>query len=1197
MKWFKHLLLQPLLVLLILLLLGAGAVAVLGLSKTGTQLLGEQAHNLLPELTLEGLDGVLAQRLTADKVAWQDGSTDVEAQQVTLQHSFDLGTPTTVRVEALQVGKLVVRTKPSDATQASDNTPFELPSIVLPVNIDVQQISVGALEIWDGASVTTLRDVALTAHTRDGHLQVDNFHAQLFDDKGTATATLNGTMELGKPHELNVQLQLDADSQTWGVGKSHWQIGGELLHYTLQGEADWQYAKYPRYKGQLKSQGTFDDMQVENLQLQGAAGEAQAKGHIAWNQGFVWQADMNGKQLNPQPFVADLPANLNTTLQTSGSLQDDKTQISLNLTQLQGKLREYPVDIKGQGDWNGKLLNVKALNALVGDNRLQASGQATDKVEVKWQIDAPKLTQLYPKLNGNAKGNGVLVGQVDGSQLQLTINELNGKLEGYDLKAKGLLEWGQQRLVAKDLQVESGNNRVAVSGQATEPFDLQWKVDAKNLAKAWKGLEGSLQGEGIFKGKLTQPSIQADLQGKQLRFQDYRLGAIDLKASQDGTRYTIQGDVKDFKTGDTVIKAAKVDGSGTVENHQLTAQVTHPDGKVDFRANGGWKDNQWRGTVAQLALRDTPAGAWDLASPVNLTAGAKSFSSSEMCLTHQGSKWCAKPTWSPAQGVSVAGVIRQMPLVMARPWLPNTLDLAGSVDADYRFEQRGGKPQAKVDIRLPDSAVTIISSNGKRETLRYSNAQANLSLNDRQLDTSAQFALTGYGTIQEQGQITLSPSNGNHRIDATITADMPDISWMERFSPQIEQLKGKAAGTVTISGSLAKPSVIGEARLADAQVHLPETGVTLQRMNLTMRSSDAAHAAISGSLQAGQGTLQANGVLSLANLPNWQADMRLQGNNLQLMDTHEIQALVSPDLQLQVSPASVAITGTVLIPETTVTLRELPQGASARSDDVVIIGRQAQTHAVSIAEKDVPLNIIPNVVIELGDKVKFAGFGLDARLTGKLRVLRTRQDVIAEGALSVVDGVYKAYGQNLTIEKGRLIFNGALDNPGLDVKAVREVEDGDITVGISLAGTVKQPESTLFSSPTQTQSDTLSYLLTGRAMSGLTGDQSSLLTEAITGLGIAGGESLAQQFGGSLGLDDVGLKAKNGSFEQSELALGKRLGPKLYVRYIVGLFDSLQRVAITYQINKHLQLEAQTGVQQGMDLIYKLDTNKGPLGP
>ena len=144
---------------------------------------------------------------------------------------------------------------------------------------------------------------------------------------------------------------------------------------------------------------------------------------------------------------------------------------------------------------------------------------------------------------------------------------------------------------------------------------------------------------------------------------------------------------------------------------------------------------------------------------------------------------------------------------------------------------------------------------------------------------------------------------------------------------------------------------------------------------------------------------------------------------------------------------------------------------------------------------------------------------------------------------------------------------------------------------------MRKPESTLFSSPQQTQSDTLSYLLTGRAMSGLSGDQSSLLVDAVTQLGVAGGESLVQQLGGSLGLDDVGLNSKSGDISQSELSLGKRLGPRLYVRYIVSLFDSLQRVALTYQVNKRLQVEVKSGIHQSVDLIYKIDTNKGPLGP
>lgn len=326
--------------------------------------------------------------------------------------------------------------------------------------------------------------------------------------------------------------------------------------------------------------------------------------------------------------------------------------------------------------------------------------------------------------------------------------------------------------------------------------------------------------------------------------------------------------------------------------------------------------------------------------------------------------------------------------------------------------------------------------------------------------------------------------------------------------------------------------------------------------------------------------------------------MRITGQDLLLMNSHEIQARVSPDLSVKAGPDSIVITGTLTIPETTVTLRELPTSASVRSDDIVIVGKgRPQPNAVRIApDSGKPLYIQPNVTIILGDRVSFSGFGLDARMTGRMRVLRNRQDIVAEGALNVIDGVYKAYGQNLQIERGRLLFNGPIDNPGLDVRATREVDNGNITVGIALSGSVQTPESRLFSTPPQTQTDTLSYLLTGRALSGVRGGESAILTQAITGLGVSGGESLAQQLGGQLGLDDVGLNTKGGDYKQSELSLGKRLGPKLYVKYIVGLFDSLQKVAVTYQINKKLQLEATSGVQQSVDLIYKIDTNRGPFG-
>ena len=198
-----------------------------------------------------------------------------------------------------------------------------------------------------------------------------------------------------------------------------------------------------------------------------------------------------------------------------------------------------------------------------------------------------------------------------------------------------------------------------------------------------------------------------------------------------------------------------------------------------------------------------------------------------------------------------------------------------------------------------------------------------------------------------------------------------------------------------------------------------------------------------------------------------------------------------------------------------------------------------------------------------------------------------QQELFAEGSVKVINGVYKAYGQDLKITHGRLVFNGPIDNPGMDIKAVRNLPD--VEAGIHLTGTVQKPKTKLFSNdPSLSQTDILSYLLTGRKLAEASGDESSMLLSAITSLGVSGGEGIARNIGTTLGLDSVNINSDNG-LDSSELELGKRLGPDLYLKYIVGIFDALQHVAIEYRVNKHLTLEAQSGTNQGFDLIYKIE--------
>lgn len=935
---------------------------------------------------------------------------------------------------------------------------------------------------------------------------------------------------------------------------------------------------------QLAANGLSLALGKNRLQLDGVANDAA---------GLAWSLDAKDlSQLNPS---------LKGDLKGSGRLQGllDASKLAVKVDSLKGSVQGFPVSASGEAKLRNKVVTANNVLVDIGQNRLRLNGSAGTSLGIDWELDAKNLSQLSPAVRGSVKGNGRLSGRLDGSQFDLEVASLKGQIEGRPLQANGKLKIQGQQISLQSVKILAGVNQLEANGRASQPFDIQWRIQAPNLAQVWPGLAGSLKGEGLLRGTMAQPQIQGNLQGSQVGYQNLKIAKLSLQANQTGAQYDLRGTLEGLRQGANQIKQAEFSLQGQLARHSLNLKLVHQAGRLDGRATGSWNGQQWRGVIESLSLRDTAAGNWQLTNAVAVNASAQAFSLANACLVSpQNARICSKADWSAQRGLSANGVLQQVPMSLAKAFLPATMQLPGVVNADYQFEQRGGKPFARVNLSLPDNVIVLRTANKRTETLQYTQAKVSLVLNDRIATLQAQVDIRGRGQLRADGRIDLAGEGGQPRLDVKANIAMPDISWLQAYSPQVDELKGQVNGDLRVVGLLNKPQVTGNLRLQNASLYLPETGAKIEEISLAIQANQADQMNITGSLRAGQGILKANGVLRLANLPNWSADLRLQGSNLLLMNTYEVQGQVSPDLTIQATPKTIVITGSLRVPEASINIQALPTGASVRSDDIVFVGRNQPNTVrkkLRTPQEGAAIDIQPNILVEVGDKVHLNAFGVEARLNGKLRILRNKQDIIAEGALGVVDGFYKAYGQNLKIERGRLIFNGPMTNPGLDVRATRQVED-DITVGISLGGTVKQPESTLFSSPQQTQSDTLSYLLTGRALSGISGGDTALLTRAITSFGLAGGESLAQSIGGSLGLDDVGINSGGGDYKQSELALGKKLGSRLYVKYIIGLFDSLQKVAVTYQINKRLEVEATSGANQSIGLIYKLETDAGPFG-
>ena len=533
--------------------------------------------------------------------------------------------------------------------------------------------------------------------------------------------------------------------------------------------------------------------------------------------------------------------------------------------------------------------------------------------------------------------------------------------------------------------------------------------------------------------------------------------------------------------------------------------------------------------------------------------------------------------------INAKGKLNRIPLAMAKPWLPPTLKLNGSVNGSFKLKQAKGTRAGNLLIQLPNNSLIYTDEAGEVNRFNYQNAFIKASINNKTVIANAKMQLNNRGNFSADAKILLGANSKSHRIQGKAKFNVPNINWMQSFVPQTTHLRGRVTSNIAFNGRLLSPKISGQVALQDASLKLPKVGTYFRNINLSIKANSANKAIINGSLISGKGKATLSGFISLQNLRQLNAEIKIKGTNLQFINTHEALAVMNPDIRIKVTPKTVDILGNIHIPNAKITLNAIPESSVDESDDVIVIGEKKADGSFSAVK------IHPNLIVSLGKQVKFKGFGLDTKLSGSVRVTHDQQAILTQGSIKISEGRYEAYGQNLTINDGRLVFNGPPTHVGMDVKAMRQIED--ISAGIHLTGTLQQPKTKLFSTPSLSESNILSYLLTGHSMEDITGSQTALLMQAVRSLNVVNGDGLMRNIGNSIGLDDLSLVPKD-DLKKSELRLGKKLGSRLYVRYIVGIFDAMQKVALEYKVNRYLNLEAQAGAEaQSLDFIYKVETD------
>jgi translocation and assembly module TamB len=237
------------------------------------------------------------------------------------------------------------------------------------------------------------------------------------------------------------------------------------------------------------------------------------------------------------------------------------------------------------------------------------------------------------------------------------------------------------------------------------------------------------------------------------------------------------------------------------------------------------------------------------------------------------------------------------------------------------------------------------------------------------------------------------------------------------------------------------------------------------------------------------------------------------------------------------------------------------------------------------------------VRLVLGEDVDVDVLGLKAKPRGSILVVdRPGQATRGFGELELREGTFKAYGQDLTIERGRLVFaGGPIVNPGVDVRAFRRADDG-VVAGVEVEGTLREPQLTVWSEPPMDESEALAYVLLGRPLDRATPAEGSMVANAATSLGLRGGNLLAKKLAARFGLEEARIES-DGGYEQASLVLGKYLSPRLYVSYGMGLFEAMSTLRVRYLLDRHWTVMAETGQGVSAEVRYVVERGRGGKTP
>ncbi len=770
----------------------------------------------------------------------------------------------------------------------------------------------------------------------------------------------------------------------------------------------------------------------------------------------------------------------------------------------------------------------------------------------------------------------------------------NGFLMGKPFDFSFDANWKKDKpLILDHFLLSYGAQELRVKGSLKEVWDVQGDLKDFDLAVFNREIKGKLTGHIDVKGLFAEPDITAVISSakiksaffssnKEARFNLVmkKLGQTQLEGSLFFSEFVLQkwhGERFDLQF------------SGNQREHQLTAKFVGDHVRGELLSQGRIASDVYHLTVQSLPIEYKKL-KWDVKKQAIFEWAflAEKASLSMLCLINDVSEFCADY------------VLKDKLHTFNFSSAMADLSLLNNEESLWLF---GGAATAKGRAILGENQPFVIEGVADGAQLSVKNDSSVSPIFFDQLHIESHFDKAKWevkGVLASHDKPLANAhfwidNNALRTLGGDLTINHISLAPYALFFEENDKLGGTLNAQIRLGGQLASPEFYGILAVEQGLFALPRYKVSLENIQLkSILKGKSAGVDAQYQVAEAKGMVKSDIDWSEVGLPKINA--QITGNRFHFVYDLPSEFWISPNVNFSMNAEKIKLEGDINIDQAKV----IKRGGSQKiglSKDVVVLEEEF-SHPATLAQLG---TFDLNVGLHLGKKTVFDVYGAKGRLEGQLRLSHRKNKIQANGVLTVAEGQYTAWGQELKIRKGSIDFNGPLDRPMIEIEAVREVKRDNLLAGLLLQGSAQNAVSHLFYEPLDTDEplsqvlndqQILSYILLGRSTfrqqdSGAQNQEQTLMTQAAVALGLKGGKSLVGRTPDKWGLKEVEIDT-SGSGSELQVTVGKEISEDLYIQYAKGVFAPISQTILRYQLSSKWYLEAVSGLDQALDLIYSI---------